>query len=73
MDHHFDNETQALRAIEAWRDLPPSEERRNLQLAIQSVELGQMYYEQKNNPSGVLRLDRCLKLLSARLAELKEE
>ncbi len=65
------NEDEALAAIAQWRVEPPRAQLRELQLAIEKLELGQMYYEQKGNDQGVARLGRCIDLLSARRREVE--
>lgn len=66
----FSTEEAARVAIEAWRTEPPLAQRKELQLAIESLELSQMYYEQKGNDQGIERAGRCIALLRARLGEL---
>ncbi len=66
----FSTEDDARAAITAWQQEPPFAQRKNIQLAIESLELSQMYYEQKSNDRGVARAGRCIALLRARLAEL---
>ena len=70
---NIDNEDAARNAIEVWRQEPARAQLRNLQLAVEKLELGQMYYEQKGNDQGVQRLGRCLVLLTARLGEVEKE
>lgn len=48
-------------------------QRKELQLAIESLELSQLYYEQKGNDKGIARADRCIALLRERLTELAGE
>ena len=69
---NVDNEEQAQTAINGWRQEPPLAQRRNIQLAIESLELSQMYYEQKGNDQGVGRSGRCIALLRQRLTELTD-
>ncbi len=59
-------EAQALQAVEEWKKEPVSVQLRNLRLAIESLELSQMYYEQKENDQGVRRAERCIAILRAR-------
>lgn len=66
----FSTEDEAKAAIAAWREDPPLAQRKQIKLAIESLELGQMYYEQKGNTQGSARADRCIALLRERLAEL---
>ena len=67
------NEEEAGKAISLWRQEPPRAQLRNLQKAIESLELGQMYYDQKDNEQGVKRLGRCIQLLLERKAELERD
>lgn len=66
----FSTEEQTTAAIEAWRPDPPLAQRKEIQFAIESLELSQMYYEQKGNEQGIARAGRCIALLRARLVEL---
>jgi len=66
----IDNEIQAQEAIDLWRQDPLRAQLSNLQKGIESLELGQMYYEQKDNTQGGERLGRCIQILVARKAEL---
>jgi len=70
---NIDNESKAGQAIEAWKNAPPEVQLRNLRLAIESLELGQMYYEQKNNEKGRNRMIRCIAMLTQRCVDLKTE
>ena len=67
------NETEAHEAIELWRQEPLRAQLRNVQKGIESLELGQMYYDQKGNEQGSARLERCMEILVARKAELDSE
>ncbi|MEW6594619.1 MAG: hypothetical protein AB1413_07100 [Thermodesulfobacteriota bacterium] len=69
----FSTEEDAQRAIETWRQEPEKTQRKEIRLAIESLELSQMYYEQKGNDLGCARSGRCIALLRARLAELAAE
>ncbi len=66
----FSTEDDARRAIDGWRQEPAMAQRKEIQLAIESLELSQMYYEQKGNENGIARAGRCIALLRDRLAEL---
>lgn len=61
-------ETRGL--IEALLARPVAAQARDLRLAMEYLELDQMYYEQKGNKQGVQRCEVCLDLLRHRLAEL---
>ena len=64
------NEEEARRLIEELRVNPTAAQARNLRLAMENLELDQMYYEQKGNDQGVQRCEVCLDILRCRLAEL---
>ena len=64
-------EAQALQAVEEWKKEPVPVQLRNLRLAIESLELSQMYYEQKENDQGVRRTERCLAILRERTSGLR--
>jgi hypothetical protein len=66
----IDSEAQAVKAIEVWRQDPPLSQKRTLRLAIESLELSVMYYEQKDNLPGIKRMEGCLAILQNRLQEL---
>lgn len=68
--HEFSTEAEAQKAIDGWRQESPRAQRRNIQLAIESLELSEMHYEQKGNAHGLERAGRCIALLRLRLAEL---
>ena len=68
---NINNETDAYAAIESWRTEPPKAQIRNLQTAIESLELSQMYYEQKGNENGIQRAGRCIEILRERKKELE--
>lgn len=64
------NEEEARRLIEALLSSPVAAQMRDLRLAMENLELDQMYYEQKGNEQGVQRCEVCLDLLRQRLAGL---
>ena len=68
---YIDNEEKAMQAIEAWQSEPVRAQQRYVQMAIEALELNQMYYEQKGSEKGVLRMSRCLVLLRQRREELR--
>jgi len=68
---HFKNREETLAAIEDWRPLSPAAQTRNLRQAIKSMEMDQMYYEQKGNSVGSERCDECLELFMVRLSEVE--
>lgn len=64
------NEEEARRLIEELLVSPGAVQSRTLRLAVENLELDQMYYEQKGNDQGVQRCQVCLDFLRRRLAEL---
>lgn len=64
------NEEEARRLIEALLTRPVAAQTRDLRLAMENLELDQMYYDQKGNEQGVQRCEVCLDLLRQRLAGL---
>ena len=67
---HINNEDQAREVIALWRTDPPMAQRKNLRFAQESLELSQMYYEQKGNEQGLIRAAACLTIINARLSEI---
>ncbi len=61
---------QAREIIETWRSKSDIQQCRDLSGAIESLELGYMYYEQKGNEKGLARLAQCIEILQARLGEI---
>ena len=66
----IDSIEKAYKAIEAWRSDPPNAQIRQIKIAIQSIELNQMYFEQKGNEKGALRMEKCIEVLQVRLHEI---
>lgn len=64
------NEEESRGLIDGLRTRPVVAQARDLRLAVENLELDQMYYEQKGNDQGVRRCQLCLELLQHRLAEL---
>ena len=64
------NEEEARSLIKELLVGPVAAQSRDLRLAMENLELDQMYYEQKGNDQGVQRCEVCLDLLRRRLAEL---
>ena len=70
---HINNEDQARESIALWRTDPPMAQRKNLKLAQESLELSLMYYEQKGNEAGIMRVAACLTIIANRIAEIEAE
>ena len=73
MTTNINSETEAQAAIETWRHEPLLAQQKKIKTAIESLELSQMYYEQKANDKGVARAQCCITLLQKRQAELGEK
>lgn len=67
---NINNEDQAKEAIALWRTDSPRVQSKNLRLALESLELSEMYYEQKGNEQGMTRAVACQAIIIARLAEI---
>jgi len=70
---NINNEADALETITILKSEPPKAQIRSLQLAIESLELNQMYYEQKGNEKGIERTGRCIEILQERKRELEAQ
>jgi len=68
---NINNEEQAREAIALLREEPVPAQMKKLRLAQESLELSQMYYEQKGNETGQTRAVVCQTIIAARLAELQ--
>ena len=49
------DETTAKEAIDLWRNKASKEQLKLIRLAIENLELNQMYYENKGNEKGIKR------------------
>ena len=70
---NINNEDQAKEAIILWQTDSPRAQLKNLRLARESLELSQMYYEQKGNDQGMARATACLTIITARITEIEAE
>ena len=68
---HLKNEEETSAAIETWRSASPTVQLSNLRKALESLELDQMHYEQKEHARGIERCGLCLALLQQRITELE--
>jgi hypothetical protein len=68
---HLKNEQETREAIETWRSASPATQLSNLGKALESLELDQMHYEQKEHARGIERCGTCLALLQQRITELE--
>lgn len=67
---HLKNENETVLAINKWREVSPAAQEANLRKAIKTMELDQMYYDQKGSERGLQRCNACLKILWERVAEI---
>jgi hypothetical protein len=67
------DETTAKEAINLWRNKDPKEQLRHIRLAIETLELNQMHYENKGNEKGVIRSEKAIDLLIQRRKEIEFE
>jgi hypothetical protein len=67
---NISTEEEARLAIALWQAEPAGAQLRNLKLVVESLELSQMYYEQKGNDKGAARTTACLTILNNRIREL---
>ncbi len=70
---NINNEDHANETIALWRTDPPKAQLKNLRLALESLELSQMYYEQKGNEQGMARAAACQTIITNRIAEIETE
>ncbi len=67
------NETTAKEAIDMWRNKDPKEQLRQIRLSIESLELNQMHYENRENEKGVIRSANAIDILFQRRKEIESE
>lgn len=70
---NINNEDQAREAISLWQSEPVRVQLKNLRFALESLELSQMYYEQKGNEHGSARTSACMVIITNRIAEIEVE
>ncbi|MFA6499488.1 MAG: hypothetical protein WC256_07305 [Desulfurivibrionaceae bacterium] len=70
---NINSEDQAREAIALWQTDPPRAQLKNLRLVRESLELSQMYYEQKGNEPGMARATACLTIIDTRITEIEAE
>lgn len=66
----INTEEQANIFIEKWRGSSIPAQINAFKKTIESLELAQMYYEQKENEKGVIRAENCIAIISDRMNEL---
>ncbi|MFZ5799001.1 MAG: hypothetical protein ACYCYR_16505 [Desulfobulbaceae bacterium] len=64
------NEEHAREMLAVWRKLAVPARKKEIDLAIQQLELSSMYYEQKGNRQGMERCETCITLLREHLVNL---
>ncbi len=67
---NFSNEEQAKEAIEAWREDPPKAQLMKIGNAMESLDLNEMYYEQKGSDKALERVGKIRAILEKRREEL---
>ena len=67
------DETTAKEAINLWRNKDPKEQLRHIRLAIETLELNQMHYENRGNEKGIIRSENAIDMLSQRRKEIESE
>jgi hypothetical protein len=67
------DETTAKEAINLWRNKDPKEQLRHIRLAIETLELNQMHYENRGNEQGIIRSEKAIDMLSQRRKEIEPE
>ncbi len=67
------DETTAKEAIDMWRNKDPKEQLRQIRLSIETLELNQMHYENRENEKGVIRSENAIDLLIRRRKEIETE
>jgi len=67
------DETTAREAIDLWRSKDSKEQLKQIRLAIETLELNQMYYESKGNKKGIIRSEKAIEILIQRRTEIESE
>jgi len=70
---NISDETTAEEAIAVWRSKAPKEQLKLIRLAIETLELNQMYYESKRNKKGIIRSENAIDILIQRRKEIESE
>ncbi|GEM_PF-510049 len=68
---NINNEEEARTFIAQWQAEPHKAQLKNLKLAVESLELSQMYYEQKGKEQAAGRAEACICILSERIRALE--
>ncbi len=67
------DETTAEKAIDMWRSKAPKEQLRHIRLAIETLELNQMHYENRGNEKGIKRSENAINILIQRRKDIESE
>ncbi len=67
------DEITAKEAIDMWRSKAPREQLRHIRLAIETLELNQMHYENRGNEKGIIRSENAIEILIRRRKEIESE
>ena len=69
----FKNEHDCVEAIEEWQQYSAESQVRNLNRAIETMELDLMYYRDKGSERTAGKLSKCLELLNKRLSVIESD
>jgi len=67
------DEITAKEAIDEWRSKTIKQQLINIRLAIETLELNQMHYENKGNEKGIIRSEKAIDILSRRRKDVESE
>ncbi|MBU4184847.1 MAG: hypothetical protein KKI12_12265 [Proteobacteria bacterium] len=67
------DETTAEEDIAVWRSKAPKEQLKLIRLAIETLELNQMHYENRGNEKGIIRSENAINILIQRRKEIESE
>ena len=67
------DETTAKEAIDLWCSKAPKEQLKLIRLAIETLELNQMHYENRGNEKGIVRSQKAIDMLIQRRKEIESE
>jgi hypothetical protein len=67
------DEITAKEAIDMWCSKAPREQLKLIRLAIETLELNQMYYENRGNEKGMIRSEKAIDILIQRRKEIESE
>ena len=70
---NISDETTAREALDLWCSKAPKEQLKLIRLAIETLELNQMHYENRGNEKGVIRSENAINILIQRRKEIESE